>query len=207
MQIRKANVLEVRVLSDIMKRSLGAKTLLFPTPVMVVGTFDMDGKPNVMTAAWGGICCSDPPSLAVSIRRSRLTYQNLVAKGDFTVSIPSERYVAEVDYFGIAGGRNEDKFHGSGLTAAKAEHVDAPFVKEFPMHLECRVRHMLDLGQHTQFIGEIMDVKVDSDLVDDGIIDVARLQPFWYAPGTSEYFGTGENLGRGFTIGKKLSKK
>ena len=90
-----------------MKKSLGAKTILYPTPVLGVGTYDLHGKPNVMTAAWGGICCSTPPCVAVSLRKATYSYQNIVHRKAFTISLPSEQYVKDADYFGIASGRTE----------------------------------------------------------------------------------------------------
>jgi flavin reductase (DIM6/NTAB) family NADH-FMN oxidoreductase RutF len=192
---------------DNMRKSLGAKTLLFPTPVLVVGTYDRDGNPDIMTAAWGGICCSGPPCLAVSIRKARLTYANIMEKKEFTVSIPSEAHVAEADYVGIVSGRDEDKFTNAGLTPVKAEMVDAPYVKEFPMHLECRMVHSFDLGQHTQFVGEILDVRAEDSVLSDGMIDVEKLMPFSYAPSVASYYGTGKRLGQGFNLGKRFSKK
>ncbi len=101
----------------IMKKSLGAKTILYPTPVLVVGTYDLQGKPNVMTAAWGGICCSEPPCVAVSLRKATYSYHNIVHRKAFTVSVPSERYVKDADYFGIVSGRTDDKFAAAELTA------------------------------------------------------------------------------------------
>lgn len=99
-----------------MKKSLGAKTLAFPTPVWVVGTFDSKGKPNVMTIAWGGICGSKPPCVNISLRKNRYSYDNIIERRAFTINIPSERHVKEADYFGIATGKNTDKFADTGLT-------------------------------------------------------------------------------------------
>lgn len=190
-----------------MRRSLGAKTLLYPTPVLIVGTYDLQGRPNAMAASWGGICCSGPPCVAVAIRRSRYTYDNIVAKKEFTVSIPSEPYVAEADYLGTASGKDEDKFETTGLTPVRSEIVDAPYVKEFPLVLECRMLHMLDLGQHTQFIGEILDVKAEEDILDGDKVDVEKLAPFWYAPGGSAYYDMGKKIGQGHLDGKRFAKK
>ena len=103
-----------------MKRSLGAKTLLYPTPVLVVGTYDKNGRPNVMTAAWGGICCSRPPCVTVSLREATYSHGNIVARKAFTISIPSEDQVKHADYFGMVCGRNVDKFAESGLTPVKS---------------------------------------------------------------------------------------
>lgn len=118
-----------------MKISLGKKTLLYPAPVCVVGTYDRKGVPNVMTAAWAGICCSNPPCIAVSLRKATYTYENIMERKAFTVSLPSEDYIQQADYFGMISGRDENKFDRTKLTPAKGELVDAPFVMEFPLAL------------------------------------------------------------------------
>src|SRR5512137_352429 len=152
-----------------MKQSLGAKTLLFPTPVLMVGTYDNAGKPNLMNAAWGGICCSDPPCVTVSIRKARHSYDSIVERKAFTVGIANEAHMAEADYVGIASGRDADKFRIASLTHVRSELVDAPYAEEFPLVLECRLLHTLEIGIHTQFVGEIIDVKADADVLgDDG---------------------------------------
>src|SRR5210317_1530914 len=98
-----------------MKKSLGAETMLYPTPVWVIGSYDKKGKANVMTASWAGICCSDPPAVMVAIRNPRFTFTNIKEKGAFTFNIPSEKHVQETDYFGIKSGKLEDKFEVSSL--------------------------------------------------------------------------------------------
>ncbi|MEN6457356.1 MAG: flavin reductase family protein [Thermoguttaceae bacterium] len=187
-----------------MKKSLGAKTIVYPTPVLVVGTFDEQGKPNVMTAAWGGICCSLPPCIAVSLRKATHTYGNIVRRNAFTISVPSERHVKAADYFGIVSGRSEDKFAVTGLTPVQAERVDAPYVGEFPLVLECQLTHTFELGLHTQFVGEILDVKVDEEVLDkDGLPDLAKLAPIVFGPETRDYYALGRRLGSAFSIGKR----
>lgn len=96
-----------------MKKSIGAKTIIYPTPVLIVGTYDKMGKANLMTAAWGGICCSKPPSIAISLRKATYTYGNIVERKAFTINITSETFVIEADYFGIVSGKSEDKFHST----------------------------------------------------------------------------------------------
>jgi flavin reductase (DIM6/NTAB) family NADH-FMN oxidoreductase RutF len=187
------------------KQSMGAKTWLYPTPVLVVGTYDADGRPNLMTVAWGGICSSDPPCLAVSIRPGRLTHDNLLATGDFTVNVPSEDYARHADYLGIVSGRKEDKGAGAPLTAVPAETINAPVVQEFPLALLCRVRERLDLGTHVHFVGEILDVLIDEAcLTDERRPDMERLRPLAYAPGDDRYFGFGPAIGPAFSIGRDL---
>ena len=188
-----------------MKTSLGAKTAAYPTPVFIVGTYDGEGKPNGMAVAWGGICCSDPPCVAVSVRKVTHTYGNLVARKAFTVSIPSVDYVEAADYFGIASGRDVDKFAVTGLTPVRSELVDAPFVDEFPVVLECEVVNVTDLGLHTQFVGRILDVKVEAACLDEnGKLSAALVRPFSWAPLDNHYYALGEELGRGFTVGRSF---
>jgi flavin reductase (DIM6/NTAB) family NADH-FMN oxidoreductase RutF len=187
-----------------MKRSFGARAAAYPLPVFVVGTYDHKGKPNAMVAAWGGICSSDPPSIAISIRPSRYTYRNLMEKMAFTISIPSAKYMTQADYFGIESGENTDKFAVTGLTPLRADHVDAPCIAEFPVILECRVTKHVKIGAHTQFIGEILDVKIDESMLDsEGKPDLSRLQLIGFDVFRSEYYMTGPVVGRAFSAGRK----
>ena len=188
-----------------MKKSLGARTLLFPTPVLMVGTYDHDGKPNLMNAAWGGICCSQPPCVAVSLRKATYSHGNIVDRGAFTVSIPSEQYVKEVDYFGLVSGRSLDKFAATKLTPVKSKLVDAPYVKEFPLVMECKLVHVAELGLHTQFVGEVIDAKADESIIgDSGAIDVKKLKPLVFTPDTQDYYGIGSYKGKVFSAGKGI---
>lgn len=190
---------------DTVKQSIGAKTLLYPTPVLVVGTYDKGGKPNAMAVAWGGVCCSQPPCVAVSLRQATYTYASMVERKAFTVSVPSEQHVKEADYLGIASGRDVDKFAAAGLTPVRSDVVDAPYVGEFPLVLECRLLHTIEIGLHTQFIGEIVDVKADEAVLDEsGKPDMAKVKPMVYATGTRTYHGVGELLGAAFSVGKAI---
>jgi flavin reductase (DIM6/NTAB) family NADH-FMN oxidoreductase RutF len=188
-----------------MKKSLGANTLAQPTPVWLVGTYDANGKPNIMTIAWGGICCSKPPCLAAAIRPERHTHPAILARGGFTISVPSQAQIAEADYAGMVSGAKADKFKAAGLTAVRSELVDAPYVGECPLVVECRLHKTLELGAHTLFIGEILDVKAEeSTLGPDGQMDLALLRPLIYSPGASRYFAIGEPLAKGFSVGKSI---
>ncbi len=193
--------------SRFMKRSVGPQTLLYPHPDLIVGTYDRDGRPNVMAAAWGGICCSRPPAVAVSLQKSRYTYANLMEQRAFTISIPSADYVREADFFGIASGKDVDKFAATGLTPVKSKLVNAPYVEEFPVVLECRLLRTVEIGVHTQFIGEILDVKVnESVLGEDGKPDVAKIRPFAYDSMRMEYYGFGEVLAKAFSAGREFRR-
>jgi flavin reductase (DIM6/NTAB) family NADH-FMN oxidoreductase RutF len=190
-----------------MKKSIGAKTIVYPTPVFVVGTYDQNGKPNVMTAAWGGICCSVPPCVAIALREATYTYGNLIEQKAFTISLPSEAYLRQADYFGMASGRNEDKFAVSGLTPVKSDLVNAPYVKEFPFVLECKVIHHYKIGLHTQFIGEILDIKVDEEVLGEKGTDITKIKPVLWAPDSRSYYGIGSFLGKAFFLGKDFLKE
>ncbi len=188
-----------------MNKSLGAKTLIYPAPVLVVGTYDKSGKPNVMTASWGGICCSQPPCVAVSLRRATQSHGNILEHQAFTISIPSEKHVKEADYFGLVSGRSMDKFAATKLTAVKSKLVDAPYVKEFPLVLECKLVNVADLGLHTQFVGEVIDAKADESIIGaDGAIDIKKLKPLIFTPDTQDYYGVGAVKGKVFSAGKGI---
>lgn len=188
----------------IMKRSFGARTIAFPLPVFLVGTYDANNKPDAMVVAWAGICSSDPPSIAISVRPSRQTYKNLMAKKEFTVSIPSVDQMSRADAFGIASGADTDKFVRTGFTPVKAEKVDAPYIGECSIVLECRVSLVTEIGTHTQFIGEILDVKIDEKVIDDeGIPVLSKINPLAFDLTRSEYYGPGKVVGKAFSAGKK----
>jgi flavin reductase (DIM6/NTAB) family NADH-FMN oxidoreductase RutF len=188
-----------------MKNSLGAKTIVPTTPVWVVGTYDKKGKPNAMTAAWGGICCSQPPCIYVSLRKATYTYSNILERKAFTVSIPSETYAKEADYFGITSGKTVDKFSATRLTPVRSDLVDAPYVKEFPLTLECKVIRVIEIGLHTEFIGEIVDVKADSVVLNErNLPDIEKVKPIIWNPADMTYHKVGKSVGQAFSIGKDI---
>ena len=185
-----------------MKKSLGAKTLVYPAPVFVVGTYDKSGRPNVMTASWGGICCSQPPCVAVSLRKATYTHGNILARKAFTISIPSEAYVRQTDYFGLVSGRDVDKLKAAKLTPVQSDLVDEPYVQEFPLVVECRLAQVIELGLHTQFVGEVVDVKAEDDvLASGGSLDIKRVRPMTFTPDTQAYYGIGDLIGQAFSVG------
>jgi len=187
-----------------MKKSLGAKTLAQPTPVWVVGSYDSQGKANMMTIAWGGICCSQPPCVAISLRKATYTYGCIKERKAYTINIPSVAMVKEVDYVGTTSGKNIDKFAMTKLTPVRSELVDAPYINEFPLVIECRVLHTLEIGLHTQFIGEIVDIKAEeSTLGEQGMVDILKVKPLVFDAGQGAYYGIGERIGKAFSIGKR----
>jgi flavin reductase (DIM6/NTAB) family NADH-FMN oxidoreductase RutF len=188
------------------KRSLGPLPLLYPEPALLVSVWYEDGKPGVMTAAWGGICCSEPLCLTVAIRPVRRTHDALLARKAFTVGIPSEAMLVGTDYVGIVSGRRNDKFAVAGWTAVPAERVDAPYVAECPVVLECSLTRNLDLGSHTLIIGTVVDVKADEDCLDPtgAFPDIRKVAPLVFDAGSRAYYGIGGKLGDAFSVGKQL---
>ena len=190
-----------------MKKSFGAKTLIFPAPVWCVGTYDAKDEPNIMTIAWGGICCSEPPCVNISLRKATYTYGNILERNAFTLSVPSEAYAAQADYFGMVSGRNENKFEKTGISPVKSTLVDAPFPDDFPMVLECELIHHHEIGLHTIFIGKVLDVKVDESILNDkGDPDIHKIKPFVFTPVYGGYYGIGNLSGKAFDMGKGYMK-
>ena len=190
-----------------MLSSLGSLPFCLPAPVWLVGTYDAEGRPNVMTAVAGGLCSTQPPCLGVSLRRGGWTHASLPGRAAFTVAVPSRSLAARVDFAGLMSGRNADKFAAAGLTPVAGEHVGAPYVAECPVVLELALRHTLELGSHTLYVGEIMDVKVEeSCLRPDGLPDPARIDALCFAPLTHEYYATGDFVARAYAVGKTLRR-
>ena len=190
------------------KKSLGARTLAGPLPAWLIGSYDAAGKPNIMTAAWCGICCSKPPEVSVSLRAATYSHAQIMARRAFTVSVPPASLVREVDFAGLASGRDGDKFAASGLTPVRSELVDAPYVAECPLVLECKVVHVHELGLHTQFIGEILDVKAEEAALDtEGKLIPEALAMIAYLGEFRAYFPLGPSIGKSFAIGRELLEK
>jgi len=186
-----------------MKVSIGAKTVGTPTPLWVIGSYDENNRANIMTAAWGGICCSEPPCVTVSLRKSRHSFDSIVKREAFTVNIPNRAHIKEADYAGIVSGSDTNKFGQSGLTAVRSDVVDAPYVSEFPLIIECKLIKTVELGIHIQLIGQIIDIKVNKEaLGDNGLPDLLRMDTVIYDSGQRNYLGMGEKVADAFSVGK-----
>lgn len=189
-----------------MKRSLGAKPLALPSPVWVVGSYDSTGQPNIMVLSWGGTCCTTPPCVAIAVQHTRSTHANIIERKAFTINIPSRRYLIETDYTGIVSGTNVDKFSATGLTAIKSERVNAPYVEEFPLVMECRLLHAIDIGSHTQFIGQILDVKADEVVLGENGLPVAeKVDPIISSASDRAYYALGDYLEQAYSPGMALT--
>ncbi|HNR93925.1 MAG TPA: flavin reductase family protein [Kiritimatiellia bacterium] len=175
-----------------------------PVPVWCVGTYDEQDRPNVMTASWAGIVCSRPPCVAVALRDATHSCRGLQARKAFTVSVPSETQYVQADYFGMAGGKTKDKFAASRTTAVRSDKVDAPYVAEFPLILECELKESVVLGLHTLYVGEIMGVKAHPDILNGDTVDASKLAPFFFSPSERAYYRIGERLSPAFAPGRAL---
>jgi flavin reductase (DIM6/NTAB) family NADH-FMN oxidoreductase RutF len=168
-------------------------TALYPVPAVLVSC-GLE-RPNLITLAWAGTVCSDPPAVGIGVRPERFSHGLLVEGGEFVVNLPRADQVAALDYCGHVSGRNVDKWAACGLTPTPASKVRVPLVAECPIALECRVIQRLPLGAHDLFIGEVLAVQASEEVLDkQGRVDYERAQLLTYVGGY--YYGLGERLGR-----------
>lgn len=186
-------------------RNLGVRPLVLPLPAVLVATWNVDGTANAMTAAWATSCCQEPPCAGVAVRGIRLTHENLVHRGAFTLAVPPTRLARQVDYLGLVSGKREpDKLERLGLRTAPGPAADAPLLLDCPVNVACRLLHRLDLGTHTWFVGQVVEIHADPACVrEDGTLDIAAVDPLAYASSASTYHGLGPALGRAFSLGKE----
>ena len=184
-----------------MRKSFGAKSALYPMPVLIVAAWGANGIANAMNAAWGGI--SEENEVSICLSAEHKTTENLVARGAFTVSMATAETVAECDYLGIVSGNDvPDKLARCGFHVSAAETVDAPVIDELPMALECRVKSYDP--ESCRLVGEIVNISADESILTDGKIDPAKLRPITYDPISHGYYVLGEKVGRAFADGKKI---
>ena len=178
--------------------NLGAKPLMYPQPVLIIGTYDENGVPNAMNAAWG--ITTDFKEITISLSEHKTT-DNLRSKKAFTVSMATEEQAVPCDYVGIESGRKvPDKFAKAGFHATKSEFVDAPLIDELPLALECKVKSFED----GILIGEIVNVSADESIITDGKVDITKLKPISFDPFGNAYFGIGAKIGNAFKDGASL---
>ena len=185
-----------------MRKNFGAKAMCYPMPVFIIATYNADGTPNAMNAAWGGI--SEEEEISICVDNTHKTAENLIARKAFTVSMATANYVAACDYVGIVSGNKEpDKFAKAGFHATRSEYVDAPLINELPMALECEV---ISYDEKTcRLVGRIVNVSADTSVLgDNGKVDIARLQPITYDPMNHDYLVLGKKVGNAFQDGVAL---
>jgi len=175
-----------------MKVTRPPTTALSPVPAVLVSC-GVD-RPNLITLAWVGTACSEPPVIGIGVRPGRFSHHLIAEAGEFVVNIPRADQVGIVDYCGNVSGRDVDKWAACGLTPVPASQVRVPLVAECPIALECRVIHRLSLGSHDLFLGQVIAIQVDEDLLTaEGRLDYGRAQPLAYVIG--EYCPVGEPVG------------
>lgn len=185
-----------------MRKNLGAKLYLYPQPVLVIGTYNEDGTPNAMVAAWGSV--SDMNQVAIYVANSHKTMDNIKARKCFTVSMATAENIKEIDFLGLNSGHKvADKFEKSGLTAVKSKNVDAPLIAELPLTLECK---MVSYAEEPELLlGEVVNVTADESILDaEEKIDIKKLNPICYDTAGHGYYAIGEKVGNAFSDGKNI---
>lgn len=179
----------------------GPQIWLYPVPPVLVSC-QAEGQPNIITLAWTGVACSNPVIIGVGIRPERYSYDIIKRSGEFVVNLPKASQMEQVDLCGTISGREEDKFLRCGFTPTPGSKVQAPLIAQCPVNLECRVREVLPLGSHHLFLGEVLLVHYDEELLAEGRVDLGPADPLAYAFG--RYYRLGEVLGKyGTSLGKQ----
>lgn len=185
-----------------MRKNLKAKAYVYPLPVLIVGTYDENGIPDAMNAAWGTVC--DTAQVSICLSAGHKTVQNLLKTGAFTVAIADEKNVIPADYVGVVSANKvPDKLKNTGWKIAKGEFVNAPIIQELPLVLECK---FISYDSDTEIcIGEVVNVSVDTSILDEkGKIDLTKFKPICYDCDTHGYYTLGERVGTAFLDGLKL---
>ena len=186
-----------------MRTKLNITEGIFPMPVLMIATYNEDGSVNVMNAAWGTM--QERDKVALNLTESHKTVKNIKARGAFTVSIADAAHIAEADYLGIdSGNKVADKFARTGLTASKAEMVDAPVINEFPLCLECEFIEYQDDEYGCGVIGKVVSVTADESVMTDGKPDMSLVNAIAFDPYTHGYYKVTERVGEAFKDGLKL---
>lgn len=186
-----------------MRKNFGAKPILYPQPVFIIGSYDENGTPDAMNAAWGGI--SEMNEISMCLSDDHKTVKNILARGAFTVSMATADQVVPCDYVGIVSANDvPDKFKKAGFHPVKSEFVDAPLIEELPMALECKL--ISYDAESCRMVGEIVNVSADESVLTDGKIDPTKLRPITYDGMDHSYYVLGEKVGNAFRDGKKIGK-
>ena len=181
--------------------------MLYPLPAVLVTTRGSDGKDNIITVAWTGTVCTNPPMLYISVRPERHSYQALKETGEFVVNLTTESMAKDTDFCGVRSGRDLDKFDRTGLHKSKASIVRAPIILESPVNIECRVKEEIPLGSHTMFLADVVHVTVEDAYMDQkGSFRLEMADPIVYCHGS--YHTIGKALGNfGYSVRKQRKNR
>lgn len=179
--------------------------MLYPLPVVMVSVRDGEGKDNIITVAWAGTVCTNPPMVSISVRPERYSYHMLKESGEFVINLTTEELCRAADYCGVKSGRDVDKFRELGLKKEEASVVGAPMIGQSPVNIECRVTKVEELGSHHMFLARVEAVHADEAWMDEnGRFDLNKALPVAYSHG--EYYGLGRKLGTfGFSVRRKTA--
>ena len=189
------------------KQTWKAGNMLYPLPAVMVSVADKQGNSNIITVAWAGTVCTNPPMVSISVRPERYSYHMIEESGEFVINLTTEELAYATDYCGVRSGRDVDKFKEMKLTKEKAEFVKTPLIKESPVNIECRVVKKEELGSHHMFLAEVLAVHVDDDFLDEkNRFALETTKPIVYVHG--EYFRLGRLLGNfGYSVRKPAKNK
>lgn len=181
--------------------------MIYPLPAVMVTCANEQGEDNILTIAWTGTICTNPPMTYISVRPERHSYHMIKESGEFVINLTTKKLVKAVDFCGVRSGRTMDKFERMHLTREKAKIVKAPMIAESPVNIECRVTEIKELGSHHMFLAEVVNVNVDESLMDaNGKFHLSKSNPLVYSHG--RYYETGKELGYfGYSVRKKKTKK
>lgn len=185
-----------------MRKDFGTKTIVTPLPVLMIATYDEEGTPDVMNAAWGGQCGGKHVALNLSGHK---TTDNLKLKKEFTVSFATKKTMVISDYFGLVSGRDTDKIAKAGVHVTKSTYVDAPMIEEYPLTLECKVIDIQELLGETRIVGEVVNMSADETILDqNGNIDIDKMEPIAFDSTSASYRVLGSIVGNAFKDGAQL---
>lgn len=190
-----------------MKETWKPGNMLYPLPAVMVSVTDGQGNDNIITVAWTGTICTNPPMVYISVRPSRYSYEMLKKNGEFVINLTTEELAFATDYCGVRSGRDVDKFKEAHLTKEPAQFVKAPMIKESPVSIECRVTEVKELGSHHMFLAEVLAVHAQQEYIDkNNKFQLNKAKPIVYSHG--EYLGTGKSLGTfGYSVKKRKKQE
>ena len=190
-----------------MKETWKPGNMLYPLPAVMVSVTDGQGNDNIITVAWTGTICTNPPIVYISVRPSRYSYEMLKKTGEFVINLTTEELAFATDYCGVRSGRDVDKFKEAHLTKEPAQFVKAPMIKESPVSIECRVTEVKELGSHHMFLAEVLAVHAQQEYIDkNNKFQLNKAKPIVYSHG--EYLGTGKSLGTfGYSVKKRKKQE
>ena len=190
------------------KQSWKPGTLIYPLPAVLVSCGESPEEYNLLTVAWTGTVCTNPPMCYISVRKERHSYDIIRRTGEFVINLTTEELARATDWCGVRSGRNENKWEAMGLTPMVTEHVKAPIVAESPLSICCRVRQVVELGSHDMFIADVVGIEADERYIDPetGKFSLDKAKPIVYSHG--EYYTLGELIGHfGWSVRKKRTKQ